>query len=70
MHDAVQEHRDSTAGSFGTIDAGGDLPMGLLFKQAVEANLKVVGIPFKGQRWTDVGSPRDLLRMAERLRGQ
>ena len=70
MHEAVQEHRDSTAGSFGTIDAGGDLPMGLLFKQAVEARLKVVGVPFEGQRWTDVGSPRSLLRMAEKLRSR
>ncbi len=70
MHNAVQEHRDNTAGSFGTIDAGGDLPMGLVLKQAVEAKLRVVGIPFKGQHWTDVGSPRDLLRMAEKLRGQ
>jgi glucose-1-phosphate thymidylyltransferase len=70
MHDAVREHRNHTAGSFGTIDAGGDLPMGLIFKQAVEANLKVVGIPFEGQHWTDVGSPRSLLRMAGRLRSQ
>ena len=70
MHDAVREHRNNTAGSFGTIDAGGDLPMGLLFKQAVEANLKVVGVPFEGQRWTDVGSPRSLLRMAEKLRSR
>jgi glucose-1-phosphate thymidylyltransferase len=70
MHDAVQEHRNHTAGSFGTIDAGGDLPMGLIFKQAVEANLKVVGVPFEGQHWTDVGSPRSLLRMAGRLRSQ
>jgi dTDP-glucose pyrophosphorylase len=70
MHGAVQEHRNHTAGSFGTIDAGGDLPMGLIFKQAVEAGLEVVGIPFEGQRWTDVGSPRSLLRMAEKLRSQ
>lgn len=70
MHNAVQEHRNNTAASFGSIDAGGDLPMGLVLKQAVESNLKVVGVPFKGERWTDVGSPRDLLRMAERLRGQ
>ena len=70
MHSAVQEHRDNTAGSFGTIDAGGDLPMGLVLRQAVEAKLKVVGIPFEGQHWTDVGSPRDLLRMAAELRGQ
>ena len=70
MHNAVQEHRDNTAGSFGTIDAGGDLPMGLVLRQAVEASLKVVGIPFEGQHWTDVGSPHDLLRMAERLRGR
>jgi glucose-1-phosphate thymidylyltransferase len=70
MHNAVQEHRDHTAASFGSIDAGGDLPMGLVFKQAVESSLKVVGVPFKGEHWTDVGSPRDLLRMAERLRGQ
>ena len=70
MHDTVQEHRDHTAGSFGTIDAGGDLPMGLIFKQAVDAGLTVVGVPFEGQRWADVGSPRDLLRMAGKLRGQ
>ncbi len=70
MHDAVQEHRDSTAGSFGTIDAGGDLPMGQVFKQAVSAGLKVVGLPFEGQHWTDVGNPRSLLRMAEKLRSQ
>lgn len=70
MHDAVQEHREHTAGSFGTIDAGGDLPMGLIFKQSVEAGLKVVGVPFEGYHWTDVGSPRDLLRMAGKLRGQ
>jgi glucose-1-phosphate thymidylyltransferase len=70
MHDAVQEHRNHTAGSFGTIDAGGDLPMGLIFKQAVEANLKVVGVPFEGHHWTDVGSPHSLLRMAGRLRSQ
>ncbi|NNE20288.1 MAG: dTDP-glucose pyrophosphorylase [Myxococcales bacterium] len=70
MHRVVQEHRDHTADSFGTIDAGGDLPMGLIFKQAVAANLKVVGVPFKGQHWTDVGSPRDLLRMAQKLRSQ
>jgi glucose-1-phosphate thymidylyltransferase len=70
MHEAVQEHRDSTAASFGTIDAGGDLPMGLIFKQAVEAGFKAVGVPFRGQRWTDVGSPRSLLRMAEKLRGR
>ena len=68
MHSAVQEYRDHTAGSFGTIDAGGDLPMGLIFKQAVEAGLNVVGVPFKGQHWTDVGSPRDLLRIAQKLR--
>ena len=70
MHGAVREHRNATAGSFGTIDAGGDLPMGLIFKQAVEARLKVVGVPFEGQRWIDVGSPRSLLRMAGRLRSQ
>ena len=70
IHDAVQEHRNHTAGSFGTIDAGGDLPMGLIFKQAVEARLEVVGVPFKGQHWTDVDSPRSLLRMAEKLRSQ
>lgn len=70
MHDAVREHRNSTAGSFGTIDAGGDLPMGLVFKQAVEAGLKVVAVPFEGQRWTDVGSPRSLLLMAEKLRSR
>lgn len=70
MHDAVQEHRNHTAKSFGTIDAGGDLPMGLVFKQAVEAGLNVVGVPFAGYHWTDVGSPRDLLRMARKLRGQ
>jgi glucose-1-phosphate thymidylyltransferase len=70
MHEAVQEHRNHTAGSFGTIDAGGDLPMGLVLEQSVDASLKVVGIPFKGQHWTDVGSPRSLLRMAEKLRSQ
>lgn len=70
MHAAVGEYRDNTAGSFGTIDAGGDLPMGLLFKRAVESGLKVVGVPFEGHRWTDVGSPRSLLLMAEKLRGR
>jgi len=70
MHSKVQEHRENYAGSFGPIDAGGDLPMGLLLKQAVESNLNVVGVLFKGERWIDVGSPRDLLRMAERLRGR
>lgn len=70
MHSAVREHREHTAGSFGTIDAGGDLPMGLVLKQAVDAGLNVVGVPFAGERWTDVGSPRDLLRVAGRLRGQ
>lgn len=70
MHDAVRDHRDRTAGSFGSIDAGGDLPMGLVLKQAVEAGLSVVGVRFDGQRWTDVGSPRSLLRMAQKLRGQ
>lgn len=70
MHDALREHRDRTAGSFGTIDAGGDLPMGLVFKQAVEAGLNVVGVPFEGYHWTDVGSPRDLFRMAGKLREQ
>jgi glucose-1-phosphate thymidylyltransferase len=70
MHEAVQEHTSSIAGSFGTIDAGGDLPMGLVFKEAVDAGLSVVGVAFKGQRWTDVGSPRSLLLMAERLRSR
>jgi dTDP-glucose pyrophosphorylase len=70
MHEAVREYRNNTTGSFGTIDAGGDLPMGLIFKQAVAVGLKVVGVPFEGRRWTDVGSPRSLLRMAAKLRGR
>lgn len=70
MHDAVGMHRDNTAGSFGAIDAGGDLPMGLVFKQAVVAGLSVVGIPFHGQQWIDVGNPSNLLRMAQKLRSQ
>ncbi len=68
MHAAVQQHQDSAAGSFASIDAGGDLPMGLIFKQAVDAGLAVAGVRFSGERWTDVGSPRDLLRIAGKLR--
>lgn len=70
LHDTVQDHRDRAVGSFGTIDAGGDLPMGLIFKLAVDAGLRLVGIPLQGEHWTDVGSARDLLRMAAKLRGQ
>ncbi len=68
MRGEVQRHRDNAAASYSVIDAGGDLPMGLVFKQAVEAGLKVVGVRFEGQRWNDVGTPRSLLRMSEKLR--
>jgi len=70
MHASVREHRDRTADSFASIDAGGDLPMGLILKQAVEAGLNIAGVRFKGEHWIDVGSPRDLLRVAGELRGR
>ncbi len=70
MHAALEQHRDDTAVSFRAIDAGGDLPMGVLFQQALGSGLKIAGVRFEGQHWTDVGSPRSLLRMAEMLRGR
>ncbi|MDJ0656850.1 MAG: hypothetical protein QNJ40_22000 [Xanthomonadales bacterium] len=70
LHKSVREHRIRTAESFATIDAGGDLPMGLILKQAVEAGLNVAGVRFNGEHWTDVGSPGDLFRVAGELRGQ
>ena len=68
MHRAVKQHRGGSPQNFATIDAGGDLPMGLIFKQAVEAGLEVAGVRFAGEYWTDVGSPGDLVRVAGKLR--
>ncbi len=70
LHHRVRELRESQTTNFGSIDASGDLPMGMLFKQAVQSGLDVVGVHFEGERWIDVGTPGDLLRMTNRLRSR
>ena len=67
MHTVVQEYQDRTAESFAAIDAGGDLPMGLVFKRAVESGLAVAGVRFNGEHWTDLGTPRDMFSAAANL---
>ncbi len=42
------------------IDAQGDIPMGLVLKEAVKAKLKVEGVTFPSGRYIDIGTPQAL----------
>ncbi len=42
------------------IDAQGDIPMGVVLKEAVKAKLKVDGVTFPTGRYIDIGTPRAL----------
>jgi glucose-1-phosphate thymidylyltransferase len=48
-------------GSFGQIDAQGDLPMGAVIKAAVERGLRVYGRMFPDETYIDIGTPKNLL---------
>lgn len=39
------------------IDAQGDIPVGVVLKEAVKAKLKVEGVPFPTGRYIDIGTP-------------
>lgn len=53
------------AGVFGNrrIDAQGDIPMGVVLKEAVKARLKVEGVIFPGGRYIDIGTPQALSKV-------
>lgn len=71
MHAFVGAERAAAArgaGRFAGLDARGDMPMGLVIKAAVEAGLRVAGVPFPGERYLDVGTPESLARAAAELR--
>lgn len=42
------------------IDAQGDIPVGVVLKEAVEAKLKVEGVTFATGRYIDIGTPQAL----------
>jgi dTDP-glucose pyrophosphorylase len=71
MHGFVAAERAAAAAGaarFAGLDARGDMPMGLVIKTAVEAGLRVAGVPFVGERYLDVGTPESLARAAAELR--
>ena len=49
--EVVENHR---------IDAQGDIPVGVVLKEAVKAKLKVDGVTFPTGRYIDIGTPRAL----------
>lgn len=53
------------AGVFGNrrIDAQGDIPVGVVLKEAVKARLKVEGVIFPGGRYIDIGTPQALSKV-------
>lgn len=50
------------------IDAQGDIPVGAVFRVAVEEGLRVGAVPFADGRYLDVGTPGDLMRAATTFR--
>jgi glucose-1-phosphate thymidylyltransferase len=69
LHDFMARQRGaSTRAGFGAIDASGDLPMGAVIKAAVDAGLRVAGVPFAGERYVDIGTPHALASAAAELR--
>ncbi|MFO0774923.1 MAG: hypothetical protein U0172_09685 [Nitrospiraceae bacterium] len=50
------------------IDAGGDIPVGAVFKVAVDDGMRVGCIPFADGHYTDVGTPADLMRASTTFR--
>jgi glucose-1-phosphate thymidylyltransferase len=65
----VADARSADKGDrYAGLDASGDLPTGLAFKAAVEAGLRVAGVPFPGESWTDIGNRQTLARVSAGLR--
>lgn len=50
------------------IDAQGDIPVGAVFRVAVEEGLRVGAVLFADGRYLDVGTPGDLMRAATQFR--
>jgi dTDP-glucose pyrophosphorylase len=69
LHEFVAaERKNADAGglNYGGIDAQGDLPMGAVLKAAVAQGLRVHGVRFPGERYTDIGTPDSLVEACRR----
>jgi hypothetical protein len=63
MHQFLRRvKREEKAGVVGNrrIDAQGDIPVGLVLKEAVKAQFKVEGVTFPTGRYIDIGTPHAL----------
>jgi dTDP-glucose pyrophosphorylase len=53
--------------SYARFDPQGDLPVGMVFKAALDDGFRISGVPFAGERYIDIGTPADLVRAAAQL---
>lgn len=71
MHEFLMAERAKAleaAGSYSSIDAQGDLPVGAVLKRAVEEGHLVHAIAFPDQRCLDIGTPGNLVEAVGALR--
>jgi dTDP-glucose pyrophosphorylase len=67
MHAFVVSDRvKSDRSAYGDIDAGGDLPIGLVIKAAVEHGIKAYALRFDRESYIDIGTPDDLAEVIRR----
>jgi glucose-1-phosphate thymidylyltransferase len=62
----VSEAVKNDHSAYGGIDAGGDLPIGLVIKAAVEHGIQAYALRFDGESYIDIGTPDDLAEVIRR----
>jgi glucose-1-phosphate thymidylyltransferase len=62
----VSERAKDDRSTYGDIDAGGDLPIGLVIKAAVEHGIQAYALRFDRESYIDIGTPDDLAEVIRR----
>jgi dTDP-glucose pyrophosphorylase len=66
MHAFVISERVNDRSAYAAIDAGGDLPIGLVIKAAVEHGIHAYALRFDRESYIDIGTPDDLAEVIRR----